>query len=240
MSLNNTSLILRARELCKDTNTTPSLQFMLDAAYISRFNDWWHQVGSLFSRRPFGYASTDAFGLAAIAANIKTNTTLLATHLSIEGAWRMATTTDNVQSNKAGVQLVRFRPHRIISMQQTDPTTGVIAFFSAERIGATFALASVEGLWLFRWHPIPTAESYVSIMTLNEIGTMTSATDVPDLTDEEGYILARLVAADVATLMNQPKGLVQQILLGIPDRILQVRKRAPEVIERVRPAEKVI
>jgi hypothetical protein len=222
----------RARELYGDTSTTsPGVS---QALIISRINDWYHRLTGIFQRRPFSVAhgtTTTNWSAATLAQSAKSIDTTQADLLEIL-ALHLETNNTNIG---VGAVLRRVSPHRILMLQRTLSTEASPTLCSIERI-ATTTVAN-QGKWRVRVHPIPDTAYYLSRFELRDPQTLTTSGQAPDVTEEEAYIVARLVAADAAMMIERPRSVADQILTGIPDRVMRALGRGQEIVARKRRAE---
>lgn len=233
MALTVATILSRARELYRDTSmTNPGVS---DAILIDRINDYYNRLANVFQRRPRSFAHGAAANWSATSVAVGTTSinTVATDILEFLAIHREAT--DGPIA--VGPRLERLAVHRILELQRTDATGAAPTKCSLERIG-TNTVASM-GIWRVRYHPIPDTSYFFSAITLNEPQTLTTTTQAPDLTNEEAYIIAHLVAADGALLTRREAQVREAILEAVPERILRALGRAAEIPHRKRPVEQV-
>ena len=93
--------------------------------------------------------------------------------------------------------------------------TGTIKRYSAIRIGDSTKAAGTVGAWMLHFYPTPTATTYLIARATLEATPLLNASDVPDLTDEEGYGIAVLAGAWMAIRCGR-EALAQDILSELP------------------------
>lgn len=161
-----------------------------------------------------------------VTAGTNTVFTSIATIRHFKDLYLSGSAGSTVRTSQA---LERLKPYEldIWAGTVTPPSNAPIARYSAHRIGDSTKSAANVGAWLLHFDPIPIADTYIMSRCVLEAATLSAATDVPDLTDEEGYGIAVLAGAWMAIRLGRP-ALAQSALAELPGSMQAIAKGLSE------------
>jgi hypothetical protein len=90
---------------------------------------------------------------------------------------------------------------------------------------AAYRDTTQAGKWSIQFGSALTAQSVAGFVT-QEVTALSASGDVPDLSDHEGYIVARLAAWEAARLSGRDDAFIAAIFSTIPQEIQDAMKTA--------------
>ena len=90
---------------------------------------------------------------------------------------------------------------------------------------AAYRDATQAGAWSIQFGSAPSTQSIAAFVT-QEVTALSASSDVPDLSDHEGYIVARLAAWEAARLSGRDDAFIASIFSTIPQEIQDAMKTA--------------
>lgn len=199
-----------ARFYALDTDTTN--QFASDATYTSHINKWYRWIVRFGGPRVIRESSTDCGLTLAIGAySMLTTPTnyLRIVKLFTESATGTTSGNELEFMERGAFELLR----KLGGSSETTPH-----YWSAWRESSPAAGASV-GKWRVVVTPVADATRYFSVLAEKGITELSGDSDIPDILPHEGDILARLVGADMLTLMGRDAAKREAVLSGIPQEM---------------------
>ena len=138
-----------------------------------------------------------------------------------------------------GPELEHMEVWEILDLIQTDTTPGPPTRFAALRRSAFEGGVQGAGAWRGYFHPVPAVATFISAQCIAHPLRLTSGANIPDLTEEEGFIVADLAAVYAAHALQRPPEFIARLWESVPSRIQQaVRSReSGQLTPRQRPQE---
>lgn len=211
-SLSLANLTLHARLLAQDTSTSsPALQ---DSQYYSLINEkyaWYKEV--VDPRTTWvNHTQLTGSGGGVSSKSFKTSDTNYRKILALlpetsSSSTDLASPLERVELNELG-----------------DFSTSSYYALSRQQLTST---AADNGKWTIYFGAAPATQFY-SAWVIKEVTALSSGSDVPELSDHEGYMVARMAAAEAARLAGRTE-MVDQILAPLPQEVRDALQTAQNV-----------
>lgn len=202
MGISLANMRLHARILYQDTSTaSPALT---DAQLASLINEKYAWYKEEVDPRTLWVNHTDLFGAATAISSAKATTSatnyrkVLALMVASDAtALDLAAPLERVEMNELG-----------------DYGTAATYALSRQQLTST---AADNGKWTVYFGAAPSSVRYTAFV-IKEVTALSADADVPELSDHESYMVARMAATDAARLSGRNE-MVQEIMAPLPQGI---------------------
>lgn len=205
----SSGLIGQARLIAQDQAASASGGALTDAQYTSLINEKYIWLREEVTPRSVYLSSTNMFGGAVSGQAVLTTPTNIKKLLAL------------IPQASVGATVLGSAYERVEPNELADYNTSSSTF-------AAYRDTTQAGKWSIQFGTSLTAQPVAGFVT-QEVTALSASSDVPDLSDHEGYIVARLAAWEAARLSGRDDAFIASIFSTIPQEIQDAMKTAENV-----------
>ncbi|HJW74957.1 MAG TPA: hypothetical protein VJ787_04715 [Thermoleophilia bacterium] len=142
--------------------------------------------------------------------------------------------------NVTGTSVERVRISRMLELQEDATSSATITQWAMTRTAVGVATGGNQGRITIYIYPKATGTLYLAL-AVRPWHTDMAGTDVPDVSDEESRIIARMAATEAARLLGRDEAFINRIAALLPDKASVVeRKNRNALFPQESPREELV